>query len=608
MKMSVCASLLGAGVLHVASVSPAYAGEVWQDYSKLISERTAVGTLGPALMGDQVSYYSGVLSFNHTDVSIPGNNGLPVEIRRSYSVRARNGYPFPDTTSGKDLPFGDWSLDLPHVTGVFAESLGWVGDGTARDFRCSRPSLPPGISFAYNYFKPDEYFNGLQLSLGGAGGGELLGVASGVPIPTSGGPYVWITQDRTVVSCLQSVANAAGEGFLATTSDGTRYWFNWMASFAESSVRKPRENQEFRSIGTGATGHDVVVRRKYALYATRAEDRFGNWVTYRYENAANAPVRLAEISSSDGRSITLLYNAAGQVSHVNAPGQSWTYMYDGTSLSGVQLPDGSAWTIAFRPFTSARIDYEQGQPGDPLRNCMDPGGVVSLPVTGTIKHPSGALGEFTVSVERFGRSNVLAMCKHVWKPDNDPNDDAAIYPIAWDSYALTRKRITGPGLSPLEWNYSYGSIISWFYGPGGDANYPICTSGDCISPQCVSDACAGTTVAEVQGPDGFIRYTFGNSYRYNEGKLLKTEIGSVGDGILRVENVTYQWPASGLPYAAQIGYPLHNRVDSAYSEAYLRPEKSKTIEQQGASFNRTVEGFDSLARPVQIRSTGVLAP
>ncbi|MGH8078346.1 MAG: hypothetical protein ACREPE_13610 [Lysobacter sp.] len=100
---------------------PGVAGELFQDYAKLISERTGVGAMGPDLLGDQVSYYSGGLTFTNTDVSVAGNSALPVSVTRTYSVKARNGYPHPDTASGKDLPFGDWDLDLPRVTGVFAE-------------------------------------------------------------------------------------------------------------------------------------------------------------------------------------------------------------------------------------------------------------------------------------------------------------------------------------------------------------------------------------------------------------------------------------------------------------------------------------------------------
>src|SRR5690606_24122887 len=128
----------------------------------------------------------------------------------------------------------------PHVTGTFSKSLGWVGLGTAAAHRCSVPSVPPTVAFAGVgiYFYANDYWNGLQVNLGGGRGGELLGAKAGVPAPTSGGPYPWITSDWTYVSCLPTVKNGPGEGFLAVDSQGTRYWLDWMSSAAETSLRK----------------------------------------------------------------------------------------------------------------------------------------------------------------------------------------------------------------------------------------------------------------------------------------------------------------------------------------------------------------------------------
>ena len=60
-------------------------------------------------------------------------------------------------------------------------------------------------------------------------GGTLLQVASGAYLPGSGGPYHWMTTGQAYVSCLPSIQNGTGEGFLAITPDGTTYRFDWMA-------------------------------------------------------------------------------------------------------------------------------------------------------------------------------------------------------------------------------------------------------------------------------------------------------------------------------------------------------------------------------------------
>jgi len=153
------------------------------------------------------------------------------------------------------------------------------------------------------------------------------------------------------------------------------------------------------------------------------------------------------------------------------------------------------------------------------------------------------------------------------------------------------------------WNYSYRSTISWFYTGGGDPNFPVCTYGDCVAPQCTSDACAGTLVTEVSGPQSFTRYTFGNSYRYNEGKLLMVETGASAANVLRTQRFGYQWPTSSLPYVTQLGYSLNNRSDSTYTEAFVIPEREVSTLQDGGTYSRKVEQFDLLARPVRIRRT-----
>ncbi|NEL80827.1 MAG: wall associated protein, partial [Xanthomonas perforans] len=89
---------------------------------------------------------------------------------------------------------------------------------------------------------------------------------------------------------------------------------------------------------------------------------------------------------------------------------------------------------------------------------------------------------------------------------------------------------------------------------------PTCTSGDCAAVVCKSESCSGTQVTEVTEPEGiWVRYTFGNSYRYNEGKLLKVERGSGPAAIQQVETTNYLWPFDGQPFAAKIGSTQQDR-------------------------------------------------
>lgn len=571
-----------AGLLFVLFSTAAVAQDVnrpWEEYDKLVKTHEVVGTLGPTLFGDQVNLYNGALSFSATDISLPGNSKLPVALTRTFTVSKRNGYV-------NDAPMADWDLDLPNVSGVFVQ--GWGSQRCSAEF--TPPSIPDGLSF----FAPEDYWHGNQANLPGGGGGEMLVAQTGVSKPAAGGPYYWVTSGFTYFSCLPAIQNGTGEGFLAITSDGTKYWLDRMAQYREPSLK-----------GAGSTSGQTA-RSKVVLYATRVEDRFGNSVVYTYNNAANEPARLISIEASDGRKITLGYDLNGHISNASDGLHTWTYQYNyanpidpnSGTLTAVVLPDVSRWTINFAALSSATIRYSQSQPGgnDPVRSCGDPGDVITTGQTGTITHPSGAVGEFSVEPTRFGRSNVPMVCSNYQSPNNDPNDDVSYYPLAYDSFALTKKRITGPGLTAAEWNYLYYSTIV-FWDPLGN---PVCTSGDCGAVKCTNDTCAGTASVEVLGPDNeWTRYVFGNSYRYNEGKLLRTERGSSSATILNTETMSYELATTGQTFPTPIGLSPQPRGDGFTSE-YLRPQRSRAVTQDASTFSNTVNTFDVFARPLSV--------
>ena len=570
----------------------------WEEYDKLISKTQSVGALGPDLFGDAVSFYNGALSFTATDVSLPGNNGLPVAFTRSFTVANRWG------DSIHDGVMADWELETPRLEGVFVS--GWQSACNAATASAGRP---PTVSVSGTYVQPETYWSGNQVIVPGRGSEEMLvSTQANVTKPATGGPYYWVTPSLTYFSCIAR-QNTTGQGFLAITADGTRYWFDWQAQYYETHLAVPlmTTNQ------SGQTGY--LSRKRVALYATRVEDRFGNWVTYTYANASTGPARLSSIQSSDSRVINVAYNAQGQVSTVTANGRSWTYQYQYPtastgSLTGVVLPDSSRWTINFASLADAKFRYHVIlAPDEPYRDCFNPGDpAAGTPenFVGSIVHPSGAVGEFTVDLQTFGRTNVPAVCSGYTTPDNNPNDDTAYYPMRWDSFALTKKRISGAALTAAEWNYSYVSPTSWFMHPSG-GGYPVCGgTTDCSPPQCVSDSCAGTALTMVSGPGGqWQRYSFGNSYRYNEGKLLKTEIGTGPLAILSTQNNTYQLNPVGQPYPAKIGTSPQMRTDN-YASEILTPQRSTTTLQGGDTYASLVNTFDAWARPLSVTKSSSL--
>ncbi|MQP76139.1 hypothetical protein CQ393_09570 [Stenotrophomonas sp. MYb238] len=572
----------------------------WDEYDKRVESARQAAALKSDLLGDQINIANGALSFSATDVAIAGNNALPVAFTRSYTVQ--NRYSSPYSSPVTDLMLADWDLDLPSISGSFAPDWNSRVPGNPGR-RCSAPSnqvTPPSPVWDINVW---DFWQGNTLNVPGAGG-ELLQVLAGAQQPASGGPYYWMTSGQAYVSCLPSIKNTTGEGFLAVTPDGTKYWFDWMAQYREPNL-------------SSANGGNNITRRRNVLYATKVQDRFGNTVEYTYTNAWNAPARLTGIVSSDGRQLGITYNALGHVASVTQGTRSWTYQYvalgSRRSLSAVVQPDGTQWTIGFSPFTSAEIYYPIGTPSEPARNCFlrltEPIGPTQ--VTGTIQHPSGASGTFTVDWLRHGRSNVPVACHNYdWggATISDTNDDTNQWAIAYEAYSLTKKRITGPGLTALEWNYSYTPNISHQFYPGGSMMTPCPTGVVCGSPICMSDACAKSSETLVLGPNGErTKYFHGNSYRYNEGKLLRIERGSAAVPLAEVEVSTYDLSMAPQAYPERFGYSLRENHDGFTSE-YHRPLQMAKTSRDGVDFTYQVDLFDALARPLNVTQSSAPSP
>src|SRR5580765_2764703 len=58
-----------------------------QEYATLIRSDPGAGPLDAGLLGDRVDYYTGHVEFVATDVSLPGNNALPVAVGRRYVMQ-----------------------------------------------------------------------------------------------------------------------------------------------------------------------------------------------------------------------------------------------------------------------------------------------------------------------------------------------------------------------------------------------------------------------------------------------------------------------------------------------------------------------------------------
>lgn len=586
-------ALVIALAMHNFVSSPAAAQhKPWEEYHKKIESSFTVVPFSDNLFRENVDLYNGSLSFKHVDADIPGNSALVVRIERSFSV-----------SESPSLMMGDWNLDVPHLGGVFASNVNGVSHPSYNwsGQRCSGSRTPPIVEAA---FWPIEYWHGLHANI--PGGGELLEPVSGVQAPI-GGPYRWITSGNTWISCLPNIRNGAGEGFLAIASDGTKYWFDWMSMTPDEMIERyvPHGSQP------GQVAALQLSRNLVLLHATRVEDRFGNWVNYTYSNSATTRPRLDKIESNDGRVIDLSYNDSGSVASITSAGRTWRYEYTLGRLVRVVLPDSSSWSFSL-------LDLKQSLAGITQEaTCSYPGIALfpAQPVVGSIVHPSGAIGEFIFDARLHGRSNVPKNCLSTGDgltghPEVGTYSD--FVRMYW-TLSLTSKKISGPGILPMQWDFKYNnswkavdiSSGSTVPGPGSWATTPYSGNAD---PVCVSDACAVVVTTDVLGPGGdWTRYTYGNSYRYNEHKLLKLERGSSPNNILRTESLAYELNRVGQPFPARLGTSSQYKGDS-FTASFLSPMRSKTIAQDGFSFRYVVNSFDALGRPLSVTKSSSPAP
>lgn len=75
-----------------------HAAQPYQEYREHIESAQKITALNDDLMDDSVSLYNCATEFTATDISLTGNNALPVKLSRH---------------------FYDWNLEMPSISGIF---------------------------------------------------------------------------------------------------------------------------------------------------------------------------------------------------------------------------------------------------------------------------------------------------------------------------------------------------------------------------------------------------------------------------------------------------------------------------------------------------------
>ncbi|MBW8852536.1 MAG: wall associated protein, partial [Xanthomonadales bacterium] len=433
-----------------------------------------VAPLTGDLFGEQVNNKDGSTHFSQTDVSVPTNSGLRVEFTR-HTPREKQG------ADSAQFPLGSgWEIDIPYMMATFDTRRGWDNGGGARcSGSQSGPTQTVGPSPDYNttVMPAYLYWSGIHINIPGAGYENLLKQLSGHAIPQDGQTYIGATNGFWRVGCLPQLKNGAGEGFFVKLPNGTKYYFDWMASRNAFDVLNKEYYRDSNGDGTDPTGL-LVPTSDVFLYATKVEDRHGNIVNYNFDPANKH--RLTSIVSSDGARLDITYNQTGQVSEVHALGQVWKYTYGaitpfGPKLTEVLLPDQSKWTFAGdmmwwyakSPILPAAFYDNACEQNATGYRSQDPAASYNLS-TLVFTHPSGAQGTFVLRSLIHGSDNTPGGCGLFGSVMTDIWFGSYGVPSAYLAKSLISKKITGPGLADQTWSYSY--VPSWSFAKD-------CTSG-----------------------------------------------------------------------------------------------------------------------------------
>lgn len=573
---------LGLAALDVQAFSPLVPEH---EYEKRMRGAEQVGALKSDLFGDNVSLYNGATEFSVVDIDLPGNGGLPVQLRRRLKVEPKKtGFP----SSGEQFlgGFGWWDLDVPYLSGTFPAGSKWdtgvaAGQPTATN-RCSDQWWYPRTPTTP--FSLKDIWSGVRMHLPGEGDREVLAnIEAGNKRPSDGATYPWSARDFYSFKCKAATANGyPGEGFIAVAPDGTQITFDVGIERAGGTVHK--------------AGH-AAYRTKVFLMASQVRDRFGNWVNYTYSGD-----KLTRISASDGREIVIAWEG-DNVILATANGRRWTYDYGSGELASVTLPDSSRWTYSYAGDLWPRYEELDAE----TLNCPEP--EISTVYTDgrqftlTATHPSGATGTFAFAYRRHHRMGTPSSACVVVIPSSNGNPavKALGTPDYFDVYSLGSKTITGPALATQQWQYNYEDVGS------GRVGVTPCTS------------CRPDKRVHITQPDGnVIDYSFGTVYMINDGRLLATRTRRPDGSIIKEEVNSYVSDQEAATLPIQQSYGNSFGGDDPVN-TNIRPVKSVVISQDGTipepdsagvpattTFASATNSFDVFARPLSVTKSSSL--
>lgn len=563
----------------------AFAQDPRQLYKNEIERLSAVPGLTEQDLGAKVNLYDGSVEFRLVDIDIKGNSALPVRLARyfrptvQYYVDVADSGRYEHTPRPRIFGINSWQFEVPHITMTAAKHIGWQNSTQ----RCNRPNpaaKPPSFSLR-------EVWNGHHIFIPGVGSQLLYAddapdyapFTERFPYPADGKTYRWLTRDFHRLTCLPNTANGyPGEGFIAVSPEGTKYFFNWGYESPAGTLYRKNDQPYAQPDDVSLITQELI---HVVLLATRMEDRFGNWVSLSYTSNND----LNRIESSDGRYIQITPTSSG-LSVASSAG-TWTYTrQEGTQLGRVTYPDGSygEWGLPNLGINYQRPDYfTVGS----MTSCKLLGESYGSPSM-RLRYPSGASVAYEFKYLTHGRSGMFRNCQQI-----------AAYnyrldvPNFWEQYSLVKKTISGAGLTDKVTQYDY------------EASFAYKTSeADFRKPDWTCDHCRKTKIVTVTHPDGAIsKYKYGVIYEIDEGDLLEQQEFSAQGALLRTTKYTY------MDYDRMLAQPYSNYIGHSfiqpktYKSARFLPVVKTEIQQDGVSFVSTTNSFDLFVRPINITNS-----